>query len=185
MSKTRKILESTYEGFKMIAQKKYDELKSKLKTGDIDDLGIDNVLEFSQKARNNKNNKARRYTRDGVKNFLNNKKVNGRSSGTNFSYKTLLFNNISGQDLNNKKFIRGNMDSATSKSYRRGIDSPTLITKTAKYKASNPSVGVKSSVVTGRQVTSTSTATTTSVSSYSGGSGSSGGSSSSGGGSGY
>ena len=41
MSKTRKILESTYEGFKMIAQKKYDELKSKLKTGDIDDLGID------------------------------------------------------------------------------------------------------------------------------------------------
>lgn len=65
MSKTRKILESTYEGFKVIAQKKYDELKSKLKTGDIDDLGIDNVLEFSQKARNNKNNKARRYTRDG------------------------------------------------------------------------------------------------------------------------
>ena len=32
--------------------------------------------------------------------------------------KPLLFNNIKGIDQNNKKFIRGNMDSTTSKSYR-------------------------------------------------------------------
>tara|TARA_R110000744_G_scaffold366961_1_gene476269 strand:- start:2427 stop:2969 length:543 start_codon:yes stop_codon:yes gene_type:complete len=178
MSKTRNVLESTYEGFKKIAEKKYNELKSKYKTGEIKDLSIPSVLDFSQASKNNSRNKARRYTRDGVKNFINNKKINGKSSGTNFTYKSLIYDSYNLEDLSKIKIINGG--SSFKSALRSNIDSPTLVSLSSKYNSSNPNVGVKSSLVSSRNAptstsssasTSTSASTTTSTSSGSSGSG--------------
>ncbi len=178
MSKTRNVLESTYEGFKKIAEKKYNELKGKYKTGEIKDLSIPSVLDFSQASKDNSRNKARRYTRDGVKNFISNKKINGKSSGTNFTYKSLIYDSYNLKDLSKIKIINGN--SSFKSNLRSNIDSPTLISSISKYNSSNPNVGVKSSLVSSRATststsastsTSTTTSTTTSTSSGSSGSG--------------
>ena len=174
MKKVKKILDSLYEGFTKISEKKLKEIESKIKTGELSVFNIASISDYARGARRIRNVKSKRYDNNGLKNFLNNTSVNGRSSGKEFSHTSLILENIvdfSGDDsVPNSKRRRVLNRIIEDDSKTKNIHSPTPVSQIAnQVKSSNVSKSaavraISDTVSYTSQATTTSTATTSTTS---------------------
>ena len=174
MKKIKNILDSLYEGFAKISEKKLKEIEAKIKTGELSVFNIASISDYARGAKRIRNVKSRRYDNDGLKKFLNNTSVNGRSSGTEFNHTNLILENIvdfSGDDsVPNSKRRRVLNRIFEDDSKTKNIHSPTPVSQIAnQVKSSNVSKSaavraISDTVSYTSQATTTSTATTSTTS---------------------